>query len=121
MKFPPLSLLLLSLGFNESASSRDEGKETQSFFGWFSDTDPSTTDGPAEVIKDDIWPNPLQYFLVSKHLLHRCGYMWVCGVWVCGCVGVWVCGCVVGSACVREREEIGPILILVLPPRPLSS
>ena len=96
-------------------------EEPQSFFGWFSDTDPSTTDGPAEVIKDDIWPNPLQYFLVSKHLLHRCGYMWVCGVWVCGCVGVWVCGCVVGSACVREREEIGPILILVLPPRPLSS
>ena len=40
-------------------------EETQSFFSWFSDTDTSSTDVPAEVIKDDIWPNPLQFYLVS--------------------------------------------------------
>jgi len=38
--------------------------ENNSFFKWFTDnTDPSQ-DEVAEVIKDDLWPNPLQYFLV---------------------------------------------------------
>lgn len=37
--------------------------ETKSFFDWFCDnSDPM--DELAELIKDDIWPNPLQYFLV---------------------------------------------------------
>lgn len=37
--------------------------ETKSFFDWFCDnSDPM--DDMAELIKDDIWPNPLQYFLV---------------------------------------------------------
>ena len=35
-----------------------------SFFLWFGDMDPSS-DEPAELIKDDIWPNPLQYYVVS--------------------------------------------------------
>lgn len=38
--------------------------ENRTFFSWFCDnTDPSSDD-VAEVIKDDMWPNPLQYFLV---------------------------------------------------------
>ena len=40
-------------------------EEAVSFFLWFKDTDTSTADDLGEVIKDDIWPNPLQYYLVS--------------------------------------------------------
>ena len=39
-------------------------EDAGSFFLWFSDMDP-TSDEPAELIKDDIWPNPLQFYLVS--------------------------------------------------------
>jgi len=36
----------------------------RSFFGWFADNSDASADDIAEVIKDDLWPNPLQYFLV---------------------------------------------------------
>ena len=39
-------------------------EDIPSFFKWFSETD-SNSDPIAEIIKDDIWPNPLQFFLVS--------------------------------------------------------
>ncbi|XP_068083886.1 protein SET-like [Anabrus simplex] len=49
----------------EAANERGRVNETKSFFQWFTDhTDPSADD-IAEVIKEDIWPNPLQYYLVS--------------------------------------------------------
>ena len=38
-------------------------EEPQSFFCWF--TEQESGDELGEVIKDDIWPNPLQYFLVG--------------------------------------------------------
>lgn len=39
--------------------------QSRSFFQWFEDnTDPSADD-IAEVVKDDMWPNPLQYYLAS--------------------------------------------------------
>lgn len=38
--------------------------EHKSFFDWFCDNSDPLTDDLAELIKDDIWPNPLQYFLV---------------------------------------------------------
>ena len=41
--------------------------DVPSFFCWFADTD--SNDGPAEIIKDDIWPNPLQFFLVCMVVL----------------------------------------------------
>ncbi|XP_066996959.1 protein SET isoform X2 [Anabrus simplex] len=48
----------------EAAKGRKRINETKSFFQWFTDhTDPSADD-IAEVIKDDMWPNPLQYYLV---------------------------------------------------------
>lgn len=41
---------------------------SRTFFSWLTENntsnDGSTTDDIAEVIKDDMWPNPLQYFLV---------------------------------------------------------
>ncbi|KAF4021308.1 hypothetical protein G4228_012947 [Cervus hanglu yarkandensis] len=36
----------------------------KSFFTWFTDHSDAGADELGEVIKDDIWPNPLQYYLV---------------------------------------------------------
>jgi template-activating factor I len=36
----------------------------RTFFTWFTDHGDASADDIAEVIKDDMWPNPLQYFLV---------------------------------------------------------
>jgi template-activating factor I len=36
----------------------------RTFFAWFADNGDASCDDLAEVIKDDMWPNPLQYFLV---------------------------------------------------------
>ncbi|ESO96661.1 hypothetical protein LOTGIDRAFT_143784 [Lottia gigantea] len=44
--------------------NHDEGDQ-ESFFNWFSDHNDAGADELGEVIKDDIWPNPLQYYLVS--------------------------------------------------------
>lgn len=41
-------------------------EEQESFFSWFSDHGDAGADELGEVIKDDIWPNPLQYFLASE-------------------------------------------------------
>ncbi|TKR92523.1 hypothetical protein L596_007160 [Steinernema carpocapsae] len=35
----------------------------RTFFEWLVDNEDPTTDDIAEIIKDDVWPNPLQYFL----------------------------------------------------------
>lgn len=40
-------------------------EEQESFFCWFTDHGDAGADELGEVIKDDIWPNPLQYYLVS--------------------------------------------------------
>ncbi|XP_025107119.1 protein SET-like [Pomacea canaliculata] len=38
----------------------------RNFFGWFLDNNDPSADDIAEVIKDDMWPNPLQYYLVPE-------------------------------------------------------
>jgi len=45
-------------------TGRKRPLENRTFFSWFSDNGDPSTDDVAEVIKDDMWPNPLQYFLV---------------------------------------------------------
>ena len=54
----------------KKAAAQQKGKkrsldEQESFFCWFSDHGDAGADELGEVIKDDIWPNPLQYYLVS--------------------------------------------------------
>merc|ERR1712115_63142 len=44
--------------------SRKRQLENRTFFTWFCDNMDPQQDDVAEVIKDDLWPNPLQYFLV---------------------------------------------------------
>jgi len=41
-------------------------KEPSLFFSWFSDHSDASADDFGEVIKDDIWPNPLQYYLAQN-------------------------------------------------------
>lgn len=49
----------------ESAKGRKRLLQQQrTFFTWFCDNGDPSDDEIAEVIKDDMWPNPLQYFLV---------------------------------------------------------
>ncbi|CAG0885760.1 unnamed protein product, partial [Darwinula stevensoni] len=38
--------------------------EPRSFFSWYLQEGDPSADDIAEIIKDDLWPNPLQYFLV---------------------------------------------------------
>jgi len=38
--------------------------EFKTFFDWFADNSDPVNDEIAELLKDDIWPNPLQYYLV---------------------------------------------------------
>lgn len=49
---------------SSSKSSRKRGLHSQTFFGWFSNNQDATNDIIAEIIKDDIWPNALHYYLV---------------------------------------------------------
>jgi len=42
---------------------RKRGLDVKTFFSWFSDNTDPAADDIAEVIKDDLWPNPLQYYL----------------------------------------------------------
>ncbi|XP_058897645.1 protein SET-like [Kogia breviceps] len=46
------------------ASRKTQHEEPESFFTWFPDHSDTAADELGEVIKDDIWPNPLQYYLV---------------------------------------------------------
>lgn len=47
-----------------NSARRKRGYEPKNFFVWFSDHMDPSADDIAEVIKDDLWPNPLQYYLV---------------------------------------------------------
>jgi len=49
----------------KASNSRKRGYEEQKkFFDWFVDNEDPQGDDIADIIKDDIWPNPLQYYLV---------------------------------------------------------
>ncbi|XP_037850198.2 protein SET [Chlorocebus sabaeus] len=48
----------------KKASRKRQHEEPESFFTWFTDPSDAGADELGEVIKDDIWPNPLQYYLV---------------------------------------------------------
>lgn len=48
----------------KEGKERKRAIEMKSFFKWFTDNGDPSYDDIAEVIKDDLWPNPLQYYLV---------------------------------------------------------
>lgn len=45
-------------------SGRKRQLEMKTFFDWFADNSDPVNDDIAELLKDDLWPNPLQYYLV---------------------------------------------------------
>jgi template-activating factor I len=47
------------------AARKRSHKDASLFFSWFNDHSDASGDDFGEVIKDDIWPNPLQYFLAQ--------------------------------------------------------
>lgn len=49
------------------AGKKRQHEEPESFFTWFTDHSDAGADELGEVVKDDIWPNPLQYYLVWFH------------------------------------------------------
>lgn len=53
---------------NKERNGMNKGRkrfmETKTFFNWFTDHSDPSADDVAELIKDDLWPNPLQYYLV---------------------------------------------------------
>merc|ERR1719479_640451 len=49
---------------NAKGSRKRTHQQQRTFFTWFCDNGDPSDDEIAEVIKDDMWPNPLQYFLV---------------------------------------------------------
>lgn len=48
---------------NMKTGQKRRHEEPESFFSWFNDQSEGGADEVGELIKDDIWPNPLQYFL----------------------------------------------------------
>lgn len=55
-----------SNGAGSSSSKKRSGHDDASlFFSWFNDHSEASPDDFGEVIKDDIWPNPLQYYLAQ--------------------------------------------------------
>lgn len=57
------------------AGKKRQHEEPESFFTWFTDHSDAGADELGEVIKDDIWPNPLQYYLVRVQLNDHCNIM----------------------------------------------
>lgn len=54
-----------SIQTQNKVGRKRQHEEPESFFTWFTDHADAGADELGEVIKDDIWPNPLQYYLVS--------------------------------------------------------
>jgi len=49
----------------KNAPRKRPHNESSTFFGWYSDQSDVAGDDYGEVIKDDVWPNPLQYFMAQ--------------------------------------------------------
>lgn len=51
---------------SKAGNKRAHDEVQGSFFSWFSDHEDAGSDMVGEAIKDEIWPNPLQFFLATE-------------------------------------------------------
>merc|ERR1711962_1837867 len=65
LKWKPGKSLVKS-GQDAASAGRKRNHDRVSFFSWFSESVDAGADELGEVIKDDIWPNPLQYYLAPE-------------------------------------------------------
>ncbi|VDN01063.1 unnamed protein product [Thelazia callipaeda] len=67
INWKPNNDLLNKVQMKAKSLVRDDSTGTyRSFFIWLLDNQDPSNDEIAELIKDDLWPNPLQYFLVPE-------------------------------------------------------
>lgn len=59
--------------FTSTRRGRKQYSEQKSFFTWFNDHVDPISDDIAEVIKDDLWVNPLNYYLVPDIEVENAG------------------------------------------------
>lgn len=48
-----------------NSTARNRQQEPRTFFSWFLDNSDAFSDDIAEALKEEIWPNPLQYYLIQ--------------------------------------------------------
>ncbi|XP_051015412.1 testis-specific Y-encoded-like protein 5 [Acomys russatus] len=53
-------------GHDLESLSKENSENNGSFFGWFSNHSSIESDKIVEIINEDLWPNPLQYYLISE-------------------------------------------------------
>lgn len=53
-------------GHDLQSLSKESPENNGSFFGWFSNHGSIESDKILEIINEDLWPNPLQYYLVNE-------------------------------------------------------
>ncbi|XP_008829753.1 testis-specific Y-encoded-like protein 5 [Nannospalax galili] len=53
-------------GHDLQSLSQGNPENNGSFFGWFSNHSSIESDKIVEIINEDLWPNPLQYYLISE-------------------------------------------------------
>lgn len=53
-------------GHDLQSLSEENPENNGSFFGWFSNHSSIESDKIVEIINEDLWPNPLQYYLISE-------------------------------------------------------
>ncbi|KAM5280943.1 testis-specific Y-encoded-like protein 5 [Ctenodactylus gundi] len=53
-------------GHSLHSLSQGNPENNRSFFGWFSNHSPIESDKIVEIINEELWPNPLQYYLMSE-------------------------------------------------------
>ena len=53
-------------GHDLQTLSQGNPDNSRSFFGWFSNHSSIESDKIVEIINEELWPNPLQYYLMSE-------------------------------------------------------
>lgn len=90
-------------GDSEANGRKRPLEEQPSFFSWFS-ADSGQLEEPGEIVRDDIWPNPLQFFLDCS-VRHSYEVISRVPVYYLADTDDYACYCVQNSAALNETFE----------------